>query len=264
MSSALAITATNNSVPLDAQRHGETSFTVYNASGHAMRVRTIITPTPPAQASWFTIAGESERDFPVNGAQQFTVNVAVLSDVATGTYSFRLDAIDVNHPDDDAVLGPAVALEVTTTPVAIPTMKKGYVATLIGGAVGALAGLAIGFLLGAIMGGLIEGASQDAASIVRTVLTWVVALLGAVVGAGLNLRSGNYAHFAETALILGGAGPVWAGLLIGILLLVGAPGILSEGGTPAVLVLCVPGLLILAVPPLAARAITLLWKTGHI
>jgi hypothetical protein len=264
MSSVLAITASTSLVPLDEQRKGETSFTVYNASGRAMRVRVMVTPTAPAAASWLAIDGESEREFPVSGAQQFTVKVAVPADVTTGRYSFRLDALDMANPDDPAVQGPAVAFEVTTAPIPVPAQKKGYLAALVGGAVGELAGLALGFLLGALVSGLLAGTGGNAGSIAWAVLQWVVALLGAVLGAGLALRSGNYNYYAETALILAGVVLVWVGLLVGVLLVIGSPRILSEGGGPAVLLLCVSGPLALVVPPFAARAITLLWKTGKV
>jgi hypothetical protein len=224
----------------------------------------MLVPAAPALATWFTIAGDTERDYPVNGTEQFTVKVAVPQDVATGQYSFRLDAINVANPDEDSVHGPAVAFEVTNKPIPIPTVRKGYLATLIGGAVGALAGLAIGYLIGSIAGSLLEGVSHDAASIVSAALTWLVALMGAVFGAGLALRSGGYSYFAETALILAGVAVVWVGIILGILLLIGISNILTQGGTPAIAMLCISGILVLAVPPLAARAITLLWKTGHL
>ena len=264
MSTLLAITASTNEVPLDGQRRGETSFTVFNASNRPLRARVTVTPASPALPAWFTIEGQSERDFPVSGTQQFTVDVAIPADVATGSYSFRLDAIDVGNPDEPAVQGPAVAFQVTNAPVPIATPKKGYLATLLGGIVGALAGLAIGALLGSIVSALIQGISGDAASLVQTVLLWVCTLVGAVLGVGVVLRSGNYANFAETAFILAGTGPVWVGLLLGLLLLIGSPRILADGGGPAVLLLCVSGALGVAVPPLAARAITLFWKTGHV
>src|SRR4029450_10443622 len=117
MSSALAITASTNVVQLDPTRHGETSFTVSNASGHQLRARVNLVPVAPAQVGWFSIVGDSERDYPINGTQQYTIKVAVPQDVATGRYTFRLDAINVANPDEDAVQGPAVALEVTSAPV---------------------------------------------------------------------------------------------------------------------------------------------------
>jgi hypothetical protein len=96
------------------------------------------------------------------------------------------------------------------------------------------------------------------------VIVAVVALLGAVLGAGLVLRLGDYGYYAETALILAGTAVVWIGLLAVILLIIGGPRIQSEGGGAAVLLLCISGLLVLVVPPLAARAITLFWKTGKL
>jgi hypothetical protein len=65
-------------------------------------------------------------------------------------------------------------------------------------------------------------------------------------------------------MVLAGALPIWVGVVVGVLFLIGTPDILAKGGTPALILLCISGPLALVVPPLAARAIVLLMKTGHI
>lgn len=261
MASELAITAATNQIELDAGRKGETSFTVSNASTRTLRARVMITPTAPAAADWFKVAGDVERSFPVDGTQQFTVQVTVPPTVSTGNYSFRLDALNLENPDEDYVQGPSVAFGVVDKPIVIQ-VRKGYMATLIGLVVGLLAGVAVGFLLGSIVSGLFG--NSELGGTIQTVLTWVLGLAGGVVGAGFALRMGSYEYFIETIMVLAGALPVWMAIVVGFLLLIGSPNILQKGGTPALILLCVAGPVALIVPPLAARAIALLMKTGKI
>ena len=263
MASELAITATTNQIELGEGRLAETSFTVTNTGGSPLRARVKVTPAAPALVDWFTIGGEFERSFPVDGTQQFTVQVLVPPTVATGTYSFRLDAQNVATPDEEYAQGPSVAFSIVDRPIVV-TKRKGYVATLIGCVVGLLAGVAIGFLLGTIVGSILGGTSSGAGGIVSMALTWVLGLAGGVFGAGFALRLGNYDHFTETITALAVALPVWIGLVVLILFLIGSPRILEEGGTPALLLLCISGPIGLIVPPLAARAIVLFMKTGKL
>jgi hypothetical protein len=96
------------------------------------------------------------------------------------------------------------------------------------------------------------------------VLTWVAGVAGGVFGAGFALRLGNHDYFTETITALAIALPAWIALVVLILFLIGSPRILEEGGTPALLLLCISGPIGLVVPPLAARAIVRLMKTGTI
>jgi hypothetical protein len=263
MSSELAITAATNRIDLNGERRAETSFTVSNASGRPLRARVRVAPTAPALPDWFGVGGEAERPFPADGTQQFTVQIAVPPEAATGSYAFRLDALNLENPDGDYVQGPAVAFEVADKPT-IVRARKGYLATLLGTVVGVLAGVAVGFLLGGIVGGLLGGSGSGVGGVVSTVLTWALALGGGIFGAGLALRMGNYQHFMETVIALAIALPLWAGLVALVLLLIGSPGILQGGGTPALILLCVSGPVALAVPPLAARGAALFMRTGRL
>jgi hypothetical protein len=264
MSSVLAITAATNQIELDNTRRSETSFTVSNASGRPLRAGVRVEPASPALPDWFTIAGEAERAFPVDGTQQFTVQVAVPPTFATGSYSFRLDALNLENPDEDYVQGPVVAFNVTDKPVLVQT-RKGYVPTLLGAIIGALAGAALGFLLGTIVGGLFGSSASGLGGTISTVLVAVITIAGGVLGAGLALRVGNYDHYIETVMVLAAAAPIFSAVVVLILVfLLNSPSILQEGGTPAVLLLCISGLLCFVVPPLLSRAIVLYMKTGKL
>ncbi len=119
--SVFTITAPTDMVHLDYKNHGEVAFTVTNTSGRGLRGRGRIVPQNPAQAGWTKIGGEPERDFAVNGTQQFTVSVDVPKDVTPGKYSFRFDAVSVALPDEEYTQGPTIAFQVQPLPTPKPS-----------------------------------------------------------------------------------------------------------------------------------------------
>ncbi len=120
MPSLFAITTAANRVPLDGNRKGQIIFTVSNTSVRAVRGRARIAPDGSAAATWFTLAGGAERDFSVNGTQQYTVQITVPPTVAAGNYTVRLDMVGVDNPDEDYTQGPSVTFAV---PEPLPVKK---------------------------------------------------------------------------------------------------------------------------------------------
>ena len=112
MASVFNITSGSSTVRLDAQQRGEVAFTVSNTSGRYLRGRAKLVPQDPSQKDWLKVSGEPERDFPVSGAQRFSVAVAVPPGGKEGKYTFRLDAVSVQNPDEDYTEGPTVAFTV--------------------------------------------------------------------------------------------------------------------------------------------------------
>lgn len=112
MSNTFAITTATNSVILNDSRQGEVSFTVANASGRQLPARAHIVPQGEAQADWFTLAGDSEREFALAGVQQFTVRINVPPEVEAGSYLFRLDVVGIRVPDEEFAEGPAMTFVV--------------------------------------------------------------------------------------------------------------------------------------------------------
>lgn len=112
------ITASSDSARLDYKNHGEVAFTVTNTSGRGVRGRARIVPANPAQGAWIKIGGEPEREFAVNGTQQFTVAVDIPKDVTPGKYSFRFDVVSVALPDEESTQGPTIAFQAQPPPVA--------------------------------------------------------------------------------------------------------------------------------------------------
>ena len=118
MPNIFSITTATSSIILDTNRQGEVSFTVANASGRQLPARAHIVPQGEAQADWFTLAGDSEREFAIAGVQQYTVRIQVPPEAAAGSYLFRLDAVGIRVPDEEFAEGPSVTFVVPEQVVA--------------------------------------------------------------------------------------------------------------------------------------------------
>jgi hypothetical protein len=112
MAKPFSVTAASTIVRLDPEGRGEASFTDSNADGRPRRGRVKLVRQLPAQEGWLKIGGEAERDFPVGGEHQFIVQMAVPAGSEEGRYSFRLDAFDVQDPDESYAQGTTVAFTV--------------------------------------------------------------------------------------------------------------------------------------------------------
>jgi len=109
----ISLPAASTSLKLRAKEKTEITYTVSNLSGRNVRGRVVLKPDDPAvKNKWVTVTGESEKDFGENGTFQFKVTIDMPANAAAGKYTFRLDAVNANIPDegDD---GPTVGLEVT-------------------------------------------------------------------------------------------------------------------------------------------------------
>jgi PASTA domain len=108
-----SITATSSTVRLDASGHGEVPFTVSNLSAGGLRGRARVVAADPKLAKSFKISGDAERDFPANGTQQYTVQINTPAAANPGKYSFRLDVVSVELPDEEYAQGPNIGFEIT-------------------------------------------------------------------------------------------------------------------------------------------------------
>lgn len=116
MPNPFSITAATDTVRLDAQGRGSTTFTVSNTSGRSRRGRARLKSADPGQASWLSLEGEAERDFTADGTHQYTVRVAVPPGTPAGRHTFGLDVVSVENPDEEWSQGPQVAFEVPAPP----------------------------------------------------------------------------------------------------------------------------------------------------
>lgn len=120
MPGSFAITTVSNNVPLDDSRKSQVAFTVSNTSTQPMRGRANIVPLTPVAAPWLSLLGEPERTLPAAATEQYTVQLNVPSSIPAGSYSFRLDMVGVDNPDEDFVQGPSVSF---TVPAPVPVKK---------------------------------------------------------------------------------------------------------------------------------------------
>ena len=120
---SFTVTAAGQKVNLDASGTAKAPFTVTNTSAQALTARLLTRPSDPAKPEWFSIAGESVRDFAPNASEQVVVQLDVPPGSPSASYAFRLDAVSEVDPDEDFTEGPSVAFEVEAPP---PPKKKKF------------------------------------------------------------------------------------------------------------------------------------------
>lgn len=121
---SFTVTAAGQSVNLDAAGAARASFTVTNTSEQMLKGRLLPRPYDPAKPEWFSIVGESVRDFGPSAAEQVVVQLNVPPASPPGSYSFRLDAVSAVDPDEDFTESPSVTFEVAAPPPPPPPKKK--------------------------------------------------------------------------------------------------------------------------------------------
>lgn len=274
-SPVFTVTTPSVSVTLADNRVGEVPFTVTNVSNRKLRARAKVTPAAGAPADWFAVEGDSEADFEVGAARQFVVRVDPPLGVAAGTYAFRLDAVGIDHPDDDYSEGPSCQVTIPQSAPPRLTTPRGYLTTLVGAIVGGLVGelvviLGIVFLIHAShnddpnchdFGCAIGGALGDLVALLFLLalillVGYVLMLVGASIGSGIALRIRGFRGSKLTALFLGLSFVPWT-----VLMSITVVQLLKHH--PFVIAAIVP-VLFVAVPAVLARAGVLLIRTHHI
>ena len=108
MSTVFAVTTRTKTIALDASRHGQVAFDVFNRRSYVTKGEAKIVPDNPACASWIRLATVPLRRFPIAGTERYLVLVDVPQGAAGGAYSFRLDMTRADHPEDGDTQGPSV------------------------------------------------------------------------------------------------------------------------------------------------------------
>jgi VCBS repeat-containing protein len=121
MVSAFSITPATNNIPIGTRRNATVLFTVTNTGGQPITGRAVLIMDPPneSQAAWLRLKPpqESERNFDLNGAQDYSVEVNVPAEALAGDYLFHLDMVGTENPDETYTAGPTVMLRVAPPPL---------------------------------------------------------------------------------------------------------------------------------------------------
>jgi beta-lactam-binding protein with PASTA domain len=112
MATFFHITPVSAHVALDVSRRGKATFTVTNASGLQMQARARVMAMDPNARGWFRLAEDPERTYNDGDTTQYTVQIAVPAGAPAGQFSFRLDVVGVENPDEDYTEGPPVQIVV--------------------------------------------------------------------------------------------------------------------------------------------------------
>ncbi|MBW8725569.1 MAG: PASTA domain-containing protein [Inquilinus limosus] len=127
---------------------GAVTFTVTNKTSQGLAGRVTIEPQGEAKAEWFSVDGESERQFIANGTHTFTVRIKTPPEAKAGAYSLKVRAVAVNDPDNDFAESPVVAFDIAAPPP--PAEKKKlpwWIFAAIGGGVAVVAGVVVAVIL---------------------------------------------------------------------------------------------------------------------
>jgi serine/threonine-protein kinase len=119
-----AITAARETATLDNEGRAEVSFTASNTGPKSIAGRVKLVPLGSTKAAWLSLEGEQERNFARGEAHQLTVHIGVPPGTPVGKYSFRLNIISVENPDDEFTEGPSVSFEVKELTVAQAPPRK--------------------------------------------------------------------------------------------------------------------------------------------
>ncbi len=122
---SFAITADDKPLALDDKGSAELTINVSNTSAKPIRGQAKLVPLGTTKLDWLRINGEVERierNFAANEAQQFVIRITAPPGAPSGKYSFRVNVMSVQNPDDDYAEGPVVSFEMRT-PIVAPTPK---------------------------------------------------------------------------------------------------------------------------------------------
>jgi hypothetical protein len=264
------ITTPSVTVTLSENRIGEVPFTVTNVGNRKLRARAKVTPTPGAPSDWFSVAGDSEQDFEIGAARQFVVRVDPPLGAPAGTYAFRLDAVGIEHPDEDYSEGPSCQVTIPPSSPEQPklTTPRGYITTLIGALTG---GIVLDLIV--VVLALTHETDTDChglgfwACLFRVLfrefafwfglvfLGFVLMLVGASVGSAIALRIRRFRGHKLTGTFLALLMLPWTLLMVLTVFRLIDNVIVIAAVSPIVL---------LAVPAVLARGSVLLIRTHHI
>ena len=131
MANSFAITPlATEPLRLDQSGKAIAVFTVTNTTSKPLRGLAKAKALGNTKQEWLSIAGETERDFPAGGTQQFTVNFnpsmgsVTNTPLASGKYEFRLNVASSADSDEDFTESSNVSIEVPEQKPIPPPPKR--------------------------------------------------------------------------------------------------------------------------------------------
>jgi len=121
---------------LDSQGRATVQYSVQNVSARPIDARAILVALPqsnppdsnhPVQKGWIKIVGSTDQKFDTGKGGTYTVNIAVPPRSPAGTYSYRLDVVSINKPDEGDVSAP---LKFTVAPPAVKPVNWKLIAII--------------------------------------------------------------------------------------------------------------------------------------
>src|SRR3954453_429337 len=121
------ITALTTLISLDAERKGQASFTVTNATTASIRGDAVVIPKSGAKPEWFTI-DHASRHYDPSASEQLSVSIDAGMDAPPATYGFQVRVLlGGGVPEEQFDDGPPVKFDVeeipTEPPVVVPPKR---------------------------------------------------------------------------------------------------------------------------------------------
>ena len=115
MARVFAVTSSIDRINPDAEGRCRVTFTVTNTGPEPLTARCSVVPEAPAEASWFQPVERPDRRLEPEATEQLVVELRIPTGAAAGDYSFRLDAVSEENPDEHYVEGPSVSFRVAAS-----------------------------------------------------------------------------------------------------------------------------------------------------
>src|SRR5215210_4813529 len=113
MAKTFSITTTaSDTIKTDSKGHAEAAFTVTNTTSRPVRGMATATVVDSTKQEWLKITGETDRDFPAGGTQQYVVTFdapppapgpssGTGAATTTDKFGLRLNVASATNPDED-------------------------------------------------------------------------------------------------------------------------------------------------------------------
>jgi len=136
MASFTITTTATDTIKADSKGHAEAVFAVTNTTSRPVRGMARAVALESTKQEWLHLTGETDRDFPANGTQQYVVTFDGPTPTTTATppapgkpgtsaaaadkYAFRLNVALATNPDEDFAESPTIRVEMpSVAPVVV-------------------------------------------------------------------------------------------------------------------------------------------------